>query len=117
MEEGLRDPGDQPYFVHLFITLCLRLTMGHAYSQFIGDPETKPNYKAGPTFDPLYGFQDGRKERGQAGFSTSNLTPNRRSQLLIISFHACFSRCFNCLLMFYGALSGALWFLGFILGV
>lgn len=37
--------------------------MGTAYSQFLGDAATTPNCQAEPTFDPLYGFSEGRKER------------------------------------------------------
>ncbi|KAG7153642.1 NADH dehydrogenase [ubiquinone] 1 beta subcomplex subunit 7-like [Homarus americanus] len=37
--------------------------MGHVFSHYIGDPATTPDYTKEPTFDPLYGFSEGRKER------------------------------------------------------
>ncbi|KAK8379605.1 hypothetical protein O3P69_019511 [Scylla paramamosain] len=37
--------------------------MGHMYSSLLSDPNVTPDYKTGPTFDPLYGFPEGRKER------------------------------------------------------
>ncbi|XP_063598824.1 NADH dehydrogenase [ubiquinone] 1 beta subcomplex subunit 7-like [Penaeus indicus] len=37
--------------------------MGNVVAQAIGDRSTTPDYKAEPTFDPLYGFPSGRKER------------------------------------------------------
>jgi len=37
--------------------------MGMMYSAYIKNPDTTPNPKAPPTFDPSYGFENGRKER------------------------------------------------------
>nr|XP_053632556.1 NADH dehydrogenase [ubiquinone] 1 beta subcomplex subunit 7-like [Cherax quadricarinatus] len=37
--------------------------MGHVYSQYLGDPAVTPDHTKGPTFDPLYGYPGGRKER------------------------------------------------------
>ncbi|XP_045600715.1 NADH dehydrogenase [ubiquinone] 1 beta subcomplex subunit 7 [Procambarus clarkii] len=37
--------------------------MGHIFSQYLADPAITPDYTKGPTFDPLYGFPEGRKER------------------------------------------------------
>jgi NADH dehydrogenase (ubiquinone) 1 beta subcomplex subunit 7 len=37
--------------------------MGNMYTAYISSPDTAPDIKAGPTFDPLYGFENGRKER------------------------------------------------------
>jgi len=33
------------------------------YATYIKSPDTMPNFRAGPTFDPLYGFPQGRHER------------------------------------------------------
>jgi len=37
--------------------------MGHMYSAYIKSPDTAPKYLEDPTFDPVYGFPHGRKER------------------------------------------------------
>jgi NADH dehydrogenase (ubiquinone) 1 beta subcomplex subunit 7 len=37
--------------------------MGNMYTAYIKSPDTTPNHKAPPTFDPLYGFPHGRQER------------------------------------------------------
>ncbi|XP_071545254.1 NADH dehydrogenase [ubiquinone] 1 beta subcomplex subunit 7 [Panulirus ornatus] len=37
--------------------------MGQVYTQFLGEPAVQPDFTKGPTFDPLYGFPEGRKER------------------------------------------------------
>ncbi|KAK3864147.1 hypothetical protein Pcinc_030135 [Petrolisthes cinctipes] len=37
--------------------------MGQVMSEYIGDPATRPDYTKSATFDPLYGFSEGRKER------------------------------------------------------
>ncbi|XP_074642869.1 NADH dehydrogenase [ubiquinone] 1 beta subcomplex subunit 7-like [Tubulanus polymorphus] len=37
--------------------------MGQWYSSYISHPDTTPNYKEEPTFDAMYGFPNGRKER------------------------------------------------------
>lgn len=37
--------------------------MGHVYSSFIYDPEITPDCRAQPTYDPLFGFPNGRKPR------------------------------------------------------
>ncbi|XP_068205823.1 NADH dehydrogenase [ubiquinone] 1 beta subcomplex subunit 7 isoform X1 [Palaemon carinicauda] len=37
--------------------------MGTVFSHYISDPATIPDYTKEPTFDPLYGFGEGRKER------------------------------------------------------
>jgi len=33
------------------------------YHTYYKSPEVMPNFREGPTFDPLYGFPQGRKER------------------------------------------------------
>lgn len=38
--------------------------MGIWWATNISNPEGMPNFREGPTFDPLYGFPDGRKPRG-----------------------------------------------------
>lgn len=37
--------------------------MGNMYSAYVSSPDATPNINANPTFDPLYGFTNGRKER------------------------------------------------------
>ena len=37
--------------------------MGHVYSAYIGSPETAPSIYESSKHDPLYGFENGRKER------------------------------------------------------
>ncbi|XP_076062681.1 NADH dehydrogenase (ubiquinone) B18 subunit [Oratosquilla oratoria] len=37
--------------------------MGSVFSNYINDPQTCPNYTEAPSFDPVAGFPDGRKER------------------------------------------------------
>jgi hypothetical protein len=37
--------------------------MGNAWALY-SDPERTPHPLKGPSFDPLYGFPNGRKERG-----------------------------------------------------
>ncbi|XP_064094191.1 NADH dehydrogenase [ubiquinone] 1 beta subcomplex subunit 7-like [Macrobrachium nipponense] len=37
--------------------------MGTALSHYLTDPNVTPDYTKGATFDPLYGFPEGRKER------------------------------------------------------
>ena len=45
--------------------------MGNAYNikHWVGtitdDPELRPGYESTPTFDPMFGFKNGRKERGK----------------------------------------------------
>lgn len=38
--------------------------MGNAWALY-SDPEGTPHPLQGPSFDPLYGFPNGRKERGK----------------------------------------------------
>lgn len=38
--------------------------MGNAWTAYT-DPEGTPDPLKGPSFDPLYGFPNGRKERGK----------------------------------------------------
>lgn len=42
--------------------------MGNWYSTYIGNPAGMPDYHKPPTFDPMYGFPNGRKERGMKVF-------------------------------------------------
>ncbi|XP_077981537.1 NADH dehydrogenase [ubiquinone] 1 beta subcomplex subunit 7-like [Glandiceps talaboti] len=37
--------------------------MGHMWSAYVSHPDTAPDLHKIPTFDPLYGFENGRKER------------------------------------------------------
>ncbi|XP_072023263.1 NADH dehydrogenase [ubiquinone] 1 beta subcomplex subunit 7-like [Amphiura filiformis] len=37
--------------------------MGHMWSTYVTNPDTSPDIYNMPTFDPLYGFPEGRKER------------------------------------------------------
>ncbi|CAG5121203.1 unnamed protein product [Candidula unifasciata] len=37
--------------------------MGNMWYTYISHPDTAPNVRNPPTFDPLYGFPNGRKER------------------------------------------------------
>ncbi|XP_033111363.1 NADH dehydrogenase [ubiquinone] 1 beta subcomplex subunit 7-like [Anneissia japonica] len=37
--------------------------MGHYVSHYFTHPDTAPKLEADPTFDPLYGFPNGREER------------------------------------------------------
>ncbi|BFZ17077.1 hypothetical protein BsWGS_20116 [Bradybaena similaris] len=37
--------------------------MGNMWYAYVSHPDTAPNHKQPPTFDPLYGFPNGRKER------------------------------------------------------
>jgi len=37
--------------------------MGNANASYLKSSEAAPNIKADPTFDPLYGFSNGRTER------------------------------------------------------
>ena len=40
--------------------------MGQAwYSRHVSSPETAVDIHSGPRFDPQYGFEEGRKERGK----------------------------------------------------
>ena len=39
--------------------------MGHKLSAYVTSPDTSPSLDAMPTFEPMYGFTDGRKERGK----------------------------------------------------
>ena len=38
--------------------------IGLMYKKHVSEPENMPDEKQPPTFDPLYGFPNGRKERG-----------------------------------------------------
>ncbi|GFO18907.1 NADP dehydrogenase [ubiquinone] 1 beta subcomplex subunit 7 [Plakobranchus ocellatus] len=37
--------------------------MGNMWYTYVTNPDTAPDYKNPPTFDPLYGFPEGREER------------------------------------------------------
>ncbi|KAF4532047.1 hypothetical protein B566_EDAN015573 [Ephemera danica] len=37
--------------------------MGNMWTAYVSDPASHPNLLSGPTFDSLYGFANGRKER------------------------------------------------------
>lgn len=39
--------------------------MGHMYSAYVKSPDTTPDYRNSPTFDPNYGFENGRKLRSK----------------------------------------------------
>ncbi|KAH9504138.1 Elongation of very long chain fatty acids protein 1, partial [Bulinus truncatus] len=39
------------------------LTMGNMWYAYVSHPDTTPDYNKPPTFDPLIGFPNGRKER------------------------------------------------------
>merc|ERR1712142_661337 len=41
----------------------INIKMGHVFSQYLGYVTTRPDYTKEPTFDPLYGYPEGRKER------------------------------------------------------
>lgn len=62
--------------------------MGNAYNikHWVGtitdDPELRPGYESTPTFDPMFGFKNGRKERvmvaTEAEMNAANLKPHER---------------------------------------
>ena len=37
--------------------------MGNMWYSYVTNPDTAPDYKNPPTFDPLFGFPEGREER------------------------------------------------------
>lgn len=48
--------------------------MGTLLSAYVTHPDTMPEAETEPTFDPLYGFKNGRKERGNRYEREFNLT-------------------------------------------
>jgi len=56
--------------------------MGHMYSAYVTSPDTTPKYMEDPTFDPQYGFPNGRKEREMhvtlKEMETAGLTEDQR---------------------------------------
>lgn len=40
--------------------------MGQMWTAYVTNPDTAPDLHKLPTFDPEYGFPDGRPERGNA---------------------------------------------------
>jgi len=69
--------------------------MGHYYSAYIGSPDTAPNPFKEPTYDPLYGFPNGRKERQmvatEAEMEAAGLTAEERDYCAhkLIDFMKC----------------------------
>jgi hypothetical protein len=39
--------------------------MGNAWTNYVSEPQNRPDFENAPTFDPLQGFPNGRKERGE----------------------------------------------------
>jgi len=69
--------------------------MGHYYSAYIGSPDTSPNSFKDPTYDALYGFPNGRKEREmkvtEAEMEAAGLTAEQRDYCAhtLIGFMKC----------------------------
>jgi len=53
----------QAYFILLQIKCQISNKMGHMWSSYITNKDTTPDLSKTPTFDPLYGFPNGRQER------------------------------------------------------
>lgn len=43
----------------------VKASWGHYWDEFVAEKEAAPEYEKGPTFDPNFGFDVPRKERGQ----------------------------------------------------
>jgi hypothetical protein len=39
--------------------------MGNSWTHYVSEPQNRPDFDNPPTFDPLVGFPNGRKERGE----------------------------------------------------
>jgi hypothetical protein len=39
--------------------------MGNSWTHYVSEPQNRPDFDNPPTFDPLQGFPNGRKERGE----------------------------------------------------
>lgn len=64
--------------------------MGNYWATYVTHPDTMPVPEGSPTFDPMYGFPDGRKPRGKYRRSKPNLvraTESRFAFLLLLCSH------------------------------
>lgn len=66
------DPIPTPFSVLLVIGgRRAQQTMGNMWYAYVSHPDTAPDIKNPPTFDPLIGFPEGRVERSKAVSSVS----------------------------------------------
>uniref|UniRef100_A0A0B7A071 NADH dehydrogenase [ubiquinone] 1 beta subcomplex subunit 7 n=1 Tax=Arion vulgaris TaxID=1028688 RepID=A0A0B7A071_9EUPU len=56
--------------------------MGNVWYTYVSHPDTAPDFRSPPTFDPLYGFPNGRQERKikatREELDKANIPLNRR---------------------------------------
>lgn len=65
--------------------------MGNWYSRYYANPAGTPSNEVPPSFDPLYGFPNGRKERGILQFFQPFPLVFLQSDVLSLDFSENFS--------------------------